>query len=105
MATSTSSFDPKAFLASVGEGRSVSKVRGKGRPQPVVAKISQETLAEMIGTTRSRVSFFMNKFRRLGFIDYNGHLAVHSSLLSVVLHDDPRSVRGAEVSNVEQEVE
>ena len=77
----------------------------EGRPQPVVAKISQETLAEMIGTTRSRVSFFMNKFRRLGFIEYNGHLEVHSSLLSVVLHDDPRSVRGAEVSNVEQEVE
>ena len=52
----------------------------EGRPQPVVAKISQETLAEMIGTTRSRVSFFMNKFRRLGFIEYNGHLEVHSSL-------------------------
>ena len=60
----------------------------EGRPQPVVAKISQETLAEMIGTTRSRVSFFMNKFRRLGFVEYNGHLEVHSSLLSVVLHDD-----------------
>ncbi len=75
----------------------------EGRPQPVVAKISQETLAEMIGTTRSRVSFFMNKFRRLGFIEYNGHLEVHSSLLSVVLHDDPRSVRGTEVSNLEQE--
>ncbi len=65
----------------------------EGKPQPIIAKISQETLAEMIGTTRSRVSFFMNKFRRLGFIDYNGHLEVHSSLLSVVLHDDPRSVR------------
>jgi CRP/FNR family transcriptional regulator, cyclic AMP receptor protein len=63
-----------------------------GKPEPVVAKISQETLAEMIGTTRSRVSFFMNKFRRLGFIAYNGHLEVHSSLLSVVLHDDTRSV-------------
>jgi CRP-like cAMP-binding protein len=75
----------------------------EGRPQPVVAKISQETLAEMIGTTRSRVSFFMNKFRRLGFIEYNGHIEVHSSLLSVVLHDDPRSVRGSEVSNMEQE--
>jgi CRP/FNR family transcriptional regulator, cyclic AMP receptor protein len=66
----------------------------EGSPQPIIAKISQETLAEMIGTTRSRVSFFMNKFRRLGFIEYNGHLEVHSSLLSVVLHDDPRSVRG-----------
>jgi CRP/FNR family transcriptional regulator, cyclic AMP receptor protein len=74
----------------------------EGRPQPVVAKISQETLAEMIGTTRSRVSFFMNKFRRLGFVKYNGHLEVHSSLLSVVLHDDPRSVRGTDVSSFEQ---
>jgi len=61
----------------------------EGRPEPVIAKVSQETLAEMIGTTRSRVSFFMNKFRRLGFIKYNGHLEVHSSLLSVVLHDRP----------------
>jgi len=59
----------------------------EGKPEPVIAKISQETLAEMIGTTRSRVSFFMNKFRKLGFIDYNGGLYVHSSLLNVVLHD------------------
>ena len=73
-----------------------------GKPQPVLAKISQETLAEMIGTTRSRVSSFMNKFRRLGFIEYNGHLEVHSSLLSVVLHDDSRSVRDSDVSNFEQ---
>lgn len=57
------------------------------KPEPVIAKVSQETLAEMIGTTRSRVSFFMNKFRRLGFIEYNGDLSVHSSLLNVVLHD------------------
>ena len=64
----------------------------QGRPEPVIAKISQETLAEMIGTTRSRVSHFMNKFRRLGFIDYNGHIDVHSSLLSVVLADKARSV-------------
>ena len=64
----------------------------EGRPEPVVAKISQETLAEMIGTTRSRVSHFMNKFRELGFISYNGHLEVHSSLLSIVLADQPRSV-------------
>jgi CRP-like cAMP-binding protein len=64
----------------------------EGRPEPVIAKISQETLAEMIGTTRSRVSFFMNKFRSLGFIDYNGHLEVHSSLLSVVLSEQPNSV-------------
>lgn len=53
----------------------------------VIAKISQETLAEMVGTTRSRVNYFMNKFRKLGFINYNGHLEVHGSLLSVVLHD------------------
>ena len=64
----------------------------EGRPEPIVAKISQETLAEMIGTTRSRVSHFMNKFRDLGFISYNGHLEVHSSLLSVVLTEQARSV-------------
>jgi CRP-like cAMP-binding protein len=64
----------------------------EGRPEPIVAKISQELLAEMIGTTRSRVSHFMNKFRRLGFIDYNGVLEVHSSLLSVVLSDQSRDV-------------
>jgi CRP-like cAMP-binding protein len=57
------------------------------KPEPVIAKISQETLAEMIGTTRSRVSFFMNKFRKMGFIEYNGGLHVHSSLLNIVLHD------------------
>ncbi|PYV97659.1 MAG: Crp/Fnr family transcriptional regulator [Acidobacteria bacterium] len=56
-------------------------------PETVVPKISQETLAEMIGTTRSRVSFFMNRFRKLGFIHYNGGLQVHSSLLNIVLHD------------------
>jgi len=61
----------------------------EGKPEPVIAKISQETLAEMIGTTRSRVSFFMNKFRKLGFIEYNGSIKVHSSLLNVVLHDQP----------------
>jgi CRP/FNR family transcriptional regulator, cyclic AMP receptor protein len=58
-----------------------------GVPETVVPKISQETLAEMVGTTRSRVSFFMNRFRKLGFIHYNGGLEVHSSLLNVVLHD------------------
>jgi CRP/FNR family cyclic AMP-dependent transcriptional regulator len=62
----------------------------EGKPEPISAKISQETLAEMIGTTRSRVSFFMNKFRKLGLIHYNGGgLEVHSSLLNVVLHDEP----------------
>ena len=59
----------------------------EGKPEPVITKISQETLAEMIGTTRSRVSFFMNKFRKLGFIEYNGALHIHSSLLNIVLHD------------------
>jgi CRP/FNR family cyclic AMP-dependent transcriptional regulator len=59
----------------------------EGKPEPIATKISQETLAEMVGTTRPRVSFFMNKFRKLGFIDYNGGLKVHSSLLSVVLRD------------------
>jgi CRP-like cAMP-binding protein len=60
-----------------------------GRPEPIIAKVSQETLAEMIGTTRSRVSFFMNKFRKLGLIDYNGRIEIHSSLLNVVLHEEP----------------
>lgn len=59
----------------------------EGRPEPVVPKISQETLAEMVGTTRSRISHFMNKFRKLGFVEYNGRLEVHSSLLHIVLHD------------------
>ena len=59
----------------------------EGVPELVVPKISQETLAEMVGTTRSRVSFFMNRFRKMGFIHYNGGLEVHSSLLNVVLHD------------------
>jgi CRP/FNR family cyclic AMP-dependent transcriptional regulator len=59
----------------------------EGKPEPVIPKVSQETLAEIIGTTRSRVSFFMNRFRKLGFIEYNGRLEVHSSLLNVILHD------------------
>jgi CRP/FNR family cyclic AMP-dependent transcriptional regulator len=59
----------------------------EGAPGSITTKISQQTLAEMVGTTRSRVSFFMNKFRKLGFIEYNGHLKVHSSLLSVLLSD------------------
>ena len=61
----------------------------EGKPEPIVGKFSQETLAEMIGTTRSRVSFFMNKFRKLGFIEYNGQIEVHNSLLNVVLFDRP----------------
>jgi CRP/FNR family cyclic AMP-dependent transcriptional regulator len=59
----------------------------EGKPEPVIAKVSQEVLAEMVGTTRSRVNFFMNKFRKLGFIEYNGDIKVHSALLNVVLHD------------------
>jgi len=58
-----------------------------GEPEPLIPKISQETLAEMIGTTRSRVSFFMNRFRKLGFIEYDGRIRVHKSLLNVILHD------------------
>jgi CRP/FNR family transcriptional regulator, cyclic AMP receptor protein len=61
----------------------------EGAPEPIDLEISQETLAEMIGTTRSRVSFFMNKFRKLGFISYNGKIHVHNSLLNAVLHDKP----------------
>jgi CRP/FNR family cyclic AMP-dependent transcriptional regulator len=62
----------------------------EGKPEPVIAKISQETLAEIVGTTRSRVSTFMNKFRELGFINYNSVLEVHNSLLNVILHDTPQ---------------
>jgi CRP/FNR family cyclic AMP-dependent transcriptional regulator len=61
----------------------------EGSPQPISPNISQETLAEMVGTTRSRVSHFMNKFRKLGLISYNGHIEVHSSLLNAVLHEKP----------------
>ena len=61
----------------------------EGEPEPILTKISQETLAEMIGTTRPRVSLFMNKFRKLGFISYNGHIEVHKSLLNLVLHEQP----------------
>lgn len=65
----------------------------EGEPEPIIAQLSQETLAEMIGTTRSRVSYFMNKFRKLGFIEYNGGIKIHSSLLNVVLNDQPQIVR------------
>ncbi len=58
-----------------------------GEPQTLIPQITQETLAEMIGTTRSRVSFFMNRFRKLGFVEYNGRIRVHKSLLNVILHD------------------
>jgi CRP/FNR family transcriptional regulator, cyclic AMP receptor protein len=66
----------------------------EGKPEPVIPKLSQETLAEIVGTTRSRVSTFMNRFRDLGFINYNGDLEVHNSLLNVVLHDKPQIRRG-----------
>jgi CRP/FNR family cyclic AMP-dependent transcriptional regulator len=67
----------------------------EGQPEKVIPKMSQETLAEMVGTTRSRVNFFMNRFRKLGFIHYNGELEVHSSLLNVVLHDSPHERGGS----------
>jgi CRP/FNR family cyclic AMP-dependent transcriptional regulator len=70
----------------------------EGKPEPILAKVSQETLAEMIGTTRSRVSFFMNKFRQLGFIEYNGTLNVHSSLLNVLLHDQPQLSKRTDIN-------
>ena len=60
-----------------------------GQPEPIIAKVSQETLAEMIGTTRSRVSFFMKKFRKLSLIAYNGQIEIHRSLLNLVLHEEP----------------
>jgi CRP/FNR family transcriptional regulator, cyclic AMP receptor protein len=72
----------------------------EGRPEPIVGTFSQEMLAEMIGTTRSRVSFFMNKFRKLGFIEYNGKLEIHNSLLNVVLHDKP-AIRRDEATGAE----
>ena len=71
----------------------MAKFGNEGKPGPGIAKISQETLAEMIGTTRSRVSHFMNKFRKLGFIEYNGTMKVHTSLLNLVLHEDPEIKR------------
>jgi CRP-like cAMP-binding protein len=68
----------------------------EGEPEPLLAKISQETLAEMVGTTRARINFFMNKFRRLGLIDYNGRIEVHRSLLNMVLHERPEIEKSAE---------
>jgi CRP-like cAMP-binding protein len=68
----------------------------EGKPEPIIAKISQETLAQIVGTTRSQVSTFMNKFRQLGFIEYNGRLQIHNSLLNVVLHDKPQIRRGSD---------
>jgi CRP/FNR family transcriptional regulator, cyclic AMP receptor protein len=69
----------------------LAKFGKEGKPEPIVAKFSQEILADMIGTTRSRVSHFMNKFRNLGFVNYDGSsIEVHSSLLSVLLHDKPQ---------------
>jgi CRP/FNR family cyclic AMP-dependent transcriptional regulator len=70
----------------------------EGNPTPIQPDISQETLAEMIGTTRSRVSFFMNKFRKLGFISYNGKIEVHRSLLNAVLYEKPQIERGGKTT-------
>jgi hypothetical protein len=74
----------------VPASRKKRRVGNGGSPQPISPNISQETLAEMIGTTRSRVSAFMNKFRKLGLIRYNGHIEVHNSLLTAVLHEKPQ---------------
>jgi CRP/FNR family transcriptional regulator, cyclic AMP receptor protein len=71
----------------IDQGQIMLDLRGMDKPQRVLPEVSQDTLAEMAGTTRSRVNFFMNKFRRLGFIKYNGHLQIKASLLSVVLHE------------------
>jgi CRP/FNR family cyclic AMP-dependent transcriptional regulator len=62
----------------------------EGKPEPVITKVSQEVLAEMVGTTRSRINTFMNKFRQLGFIEYNGEMKVNQSLLNMVLHETPQ---------------
>ena len=72
----------------------------EGRPQPILVEISQETLAEMIGTTRARVNYFMNKFRKLGLISYNGKIEVHNSLLNAVLHDKPEIKRDGSATKV-----
>jgi CRP/FNR family cyclic AMP-dependent transcriptional regulator len=74
----------------------LSKVGHEGRPEPIIPKVDQATLADMIGTTRSRVSFFMNRFRELGLIEYNGELKVHTSLLDVVLHEQPPQIKSPE---------
>ena len=66
----------------------------EGKPEPVITKVSQETLAEMVGTTRSRINAFMNKFRQLGFIEYNGEMKVNHSLLNMVLHEAPKIRQG-----------
>jgi CRP-like cAMP-binding protein len=81
-----------------------------GEPEPLIPKISQETLAEMIGTTRSRVSFFMNRFRKLGLIEYNGRIRVHKSLLNVILRDhfaeqEPRVNGGVNGASVQEPVQ
>ena len=76
----------------------------EGRPQPILLDMSQETLAEMIGTTRSRVSYFMNKFRKLGLISYNGKIEVHNSLLNAVLHEKPEIKRDDPSSKVQPKV-
>jgi CRP/FNR family cyclic AMP-dependent transcriptional regulator len=68
----------------------------EGKPERVIAKVSQETLAQIVGTTRSQVSTFMNRFRQLGFINYNGHLEVHNSVLNMVLHEKPEIRRGSD---------
>src|SRR5438874_13831342 len=74
----------------------------EGKPEVAIPKISQETLAEMVGTTCSRVNFFMNRFRKLGFIEYNGDIEVHSSLLNVILYDGPKVTSKSELVRGDQ---
>jgi CRP/FNR family cyclic AMP-dependent transcriptional regulator len=73
-----------------------------GEPETLIPKITQETLADMIGTTRSRVSFFMNRFRELGFVEYNGRIRVHKSLLNVILHDEKPAASGASAAKLDE---
>jgi CRP/FNR family cyclic AMP-dependent transcriptional regulator len=68
----------------------------EGKPEPIIPKVSQETLAEMVGTTRSRINHFMNKFRQLGFIEYNGDMKVNYSLMNMILHESPEIKRGSQ---------
>jgi CRP-like cAMP-binding protein len=75
----------------------------EGQPAAIIPKISQQTLAEMVGTTRARISFFMNKFRKLGFIKYDGGLEIHSSLLTVILHDDLASLKEPGIPHFEKD--
>ena len=102
--TVVSEHGKEAVVAILGEneffGEGWANFGKEGKPEPIIARITQQTLAEMIGTTRSRVSFFMNKFRKQGFIHYNGHIEVHSSLLNVVLTSRKSNLKYARFADV-----